>query len=157
MLMFSKQVFSGIFGVFLYFRFHNRLQCWIKPTKNTDNYWLALHFCDFTVTSPLQLLYRQCHLVRNNKTASVYIQYSIIYLLDCFYKTSVFLTQFLSLCICRNLLYVYPQRLNFVNRLTSARNITIKIQFMSGEDPGSAMCVSAVVHYLSLIFTLKLI
>ncbi|XP_040011298.1 dedicator of cytokinesis protein 8 isoform X4 [Xiphias gladius] len=35
--------------------------------------------------------------------------------------------------IYRNLLYVYPQRLNFVNRLTSARNITIKIQFMSGE------------------------
>ncbi|XP_074525840.1 dedicator of cytokinesis protein 8 [Halichoeres trimaculatus] len=36
--------------------------------------------------------------------------------------------------IYRNLLYVYPQRLNFVNRLTSAKNITIKIQFMSGED-----------------------
>ncbi|XP_030592976.1 dedicator of cytokinesis protein 8 isoform X1 [Archocentrus centrarchus] len=43
--------------------------------------------------------------------------------------------------IYRNLLYVYPQRLNFVNRLTSARNITIKIQFMSGEDPSSAMRV----------------
>ncbi|KAA8593008.1 hypothetical protein FQN60_018463 [Etheostoma spectabile] len=37
--------------------------------------------------------------------------------------------------VYRNLLYVYPQRLNLVNRLTSARNITIKIQFMSGEDP----------------------
>ncbi|XP_034548107.1 dedicator of cytokinesis protein 8 isoform X1 [Notolabrus celidotus] len=36
--------------------------------------------------------------------------------------------------IYRNLLYVYPERLNFVNRLTSAKNITIKIQFMSGED-----------------------
>nr|DBA28085.1 TPA: hypothetical protein GDO54_008494 [Pyxicephalus adspersus] len=35
----------------------------------------------------------------------------------------------------RNLLYVYPQRLNFANRLSSARNITIKIQFMCGEDP----------------------
>uniref|UniRef100_A0A3B4ZF89 Dedicator of cytokinesis 8 n=1 Tax=Stegastes partitus TaxID=144197 RepID=A0A3B4ZF89_9TELE len=43
--------------------------------------------------------------------------------------------------IYRNLLYVYPQRLNFVNRLTSARNITIKIQFMSGEDPSCAMPV----------------
>jgi len=42
----------------------------------------------------------------------------------------------------RNLLFVYPQRLNFVNRLTSARNITIKIQFMSGEDSASAMPVS---------------
>ncbi|XP_061881714.1 dedicator of cytokinesis protein 8 isoform X1 [Entelurus aequoreus] len=41
--------------------------------------------------------------------------------------------------IYRNLLYIYPQRLNFVNRLTSARNITIKMQFMSGEDPGSAL------------------
>uniref|UniRef100_A0A8C6V920 Dedicator of cytokinesis 8 n=1 Tax=Neogobius melanostomus TaxID=47308 RepID=A0A8C6V920_9GOBI len=42
---------------------------------------------------------------------------------------------------CRNLLYIYPQRLNFVNRLTSARNISIKIQFMSGEDPTSSMPV----------------
>uniref|UniRef100_A0A4W5KS02 Dedicator of cytokinesis 8 n=1 Tax=Hucho hucho TaxID=62062 RepID=A0A4W5KS02_9TELE len=42
----------------------------------------------------------------------------------------------------RNLLYVYPQRLNFVNRLTSGgRNITIKIQFMSGEDPSCVMPV----------------
>ncbi|XP_073322024.1 dedicator of cytokinesis protein 8 [Pagrus major] len=43
--------------------------------------------------------------------------------------------------IYRNLLFVYPQRLNFVNRLTSARNITIKIQFMSGEDPASSLPV----------------
>lgn len=43
--------------------------------------------------------------------------------------------------IYRNLLYVYPQRLNFVNRLTSARNITIKIQFMSGEDSSSSLPV----------------
>uniref|UniRef100_A0AAZ3R978 Dedicator of cytokinesis 8 n=1 Tax=Oncorhynchus tshawytscha TaxID=74940 RepID=A0AAZ3R978_ONCTS len=42
----------------------------------------------------------------------------------------------------RNLLYIYPQRLNFVNRLTSGgRNITIKIQFMSGEDPSCVMPV----------------
>ncbi|XP_077456006.1 dedicator of cytokinesis protein 8 isoform X1 [Stigmatopora argus] len=41
--------------------------------------------------------------------------------------------------IYRNLLFIYPQRLNFVNRLTSARNITIKIQFMSGEDPSCAL------------------
>ncbi|KAJ8414036.1 hypothetical protein AAFF_G00066340 [Aldrovandia affinis] len=43
--------------------------------------------------------------------------------------------------IYRNFLYVYPQRLNFMNRLTSARNITIKIQFMSGEDPSCALPV----------------
>uniref|UniRef100_A0A4W6C3P6 Dedicator of cytokinesis 8 n=1 Tax=Lates calcarifer TaxID=8187 RepID=A0A4W6C3P6_LATCA len=43
--------------------------------------------------------------------------------------------------IYRNLLYVYPQRLNFVNRLTSARNITIKMQFMSGEDPSCSLPV----------------
>ncbi|KAL3062786.1 hypothetical protein OYC64_002564 [Pagothenia borchgrevinki] len=43
--------------------------------------------------------------------------------------------------IYRNLLYVYPQRLNFVNRLTSARNITIKMQFMSGEDTSCALPV----------------
>ncbi|NXG40960.1 DOCK8 protein, partial [Psilopogon haemacephalus] len=41
--------------------------------------------------------------------------------------------------IYRNFLYVYPQRLNFANRLASARNITIKIQFMCGEDPSCAM------------------
>ncbi|POI34176.1 hypothetical protein CIB84_002072, partial [Bambusicola thoracicus] len=41
--------------------------------------------------------------------------------------------------IYRNLLYVYPQRLNFANRPASARNITIKIQFMCGEDPSCAM------------------
>lgn len=49
---------------------------------------------------------------------------------------------YLSLCLHRNLLFVYPQRVNFVNRLTSARNITIKIQFLSGEDPTSALPVS---------------
>ncbi|MCI4380885.1 hypothetical protein PGIGA_G00245190 [Pangasianodon gigas] len=39
-------------------------------------------------------------------------------------------------CIYRNLLFVYPQRLNFGHRtLTSAKNITIKIQFMNGEEP----------------------
>ncbi|XP_053727876.1 dedicator of cytokinesis protein 8 isoform X2 [Synchiropus splendidus] len=43
--------------------------------------------------------------------------------------------------IYRNLLYIYPQRLNFVSRLTSARNITVKIQFMSGEDPSTALPV----------------
>ncbi|XP_075683845.1 dedicator of cytokinesis protein 8 isoform X2 [Rhinoderma darwinii] len=41
----------------------------------------------------------------------------------------------------RNILYVYPQRLNFSNRLLSARNITIKIQFMCGEDAKSALPV----------------
>ncbi|XP_063106362.1 dedicator of cytokinesis protein 8 isoform X2 [Cavia porcellus] len=43
--------------------------------------------------------------------------------------------------VYRNLLYVYPQRLNFANKLTSARNITIKIQFMCGEDPSNALPV----------------
>ncbi|KAI6058179.1 Dedicator of cytokinesis protein 8 [Aix galericulata] len=43
--------------------------------------------------------------------------------------------------LVRNLLYVYPQRLNFANRPASARNITIKIQFMCGEDPSCAMPV----------------
>lgn len=57
----------------------------LNPQKNTDNYWLALHFSDITVASALQLLYRQCHLVRNNQTALVYIKYSIIYLFDCFF------------------------------------------------------------------------
>ncbi|XP_048395891.1 dedicator of cytokinesis protein 7 isoform X4 [Stegostoma tigrinum] len=41
----------------------------------------------------------------------------------------------------RNLLYVYPQSLNFANRQGSARNITVKVQFMSGEDQNNAMQV----------------
>ncbi|XP_056388862.1 dedicator of cytokinesis protein 7 isoform X16 [Hyla sarda] len=43
--------------------------------------------------------------------------------------------------IYRNILYVYPQSLNFANRQGSARNITVKVQFMSGEDPSNAMPV----------------
>uniref|UniRef100_A0AAY5F4T4 Dedicator of cytokinesis 8 n=1 Tax=Electrophorus electricus TaxID=8005 RepID=A0AAY5F4T4_ELEEL len=44
-------------------------------------------------------------------------------------------------CIYRNLLYVYPQRLNIGSRLASARNITVKIQFMNGEEASSALPV----------------
>uniref|UniRef100_A0A452S9G3 Dedicator of cytokinesis 7 n=1 Tax=Ursus americanus TaxID=9643 RepID=A0A452S9G3_URSAM len=40
-----------------------------------------------------------------------------------------------------NLLYIYPQSLNFANRQGSARNITVKVQFMYGEDPSNAMPV----------------
>ncbi|KAK2540532.1 Dock7 [Columba guinea] len=40
-----------------------------------------------------------------------------------------------------NLLYVYPQSLNFANRQGSARNITVKVQFMYGEDTSNAMPV----------------
>ncbi|ELW66799.1 Dedicator of cytokinesis protein 6 [Tupaia chinensis] len=39
----------------------------------------------------------------------------------------------------RNLLYIYPQSLNFANRQGSARNITVKVQFMYGEDLSNAM------------------
>ncbi|XP_053147840.1 dedicator of cytokinesis protein 6 isoform X4 [Hemicordylus capensis] len=41
----------------------------------------------------------------------------------------------------RNLLYIYPQSLNFSSRQGSVRNITVKLQFMAGEDPGQAMPV----------------
>uniref|UniRef100_A0A8C5C6Y2 Dedicator of cytokinesis 7 n=1 Tax=Gadus morhua TaxID=8049 RepID=A0A8C5C6Y2_GADMO len=41
----------------------------------------------------------------------------------------------------RNLLYVNPQSLNFANRQGSARNITVKVQFMNGEDPSNALPV----------------
>lgn len=34
-----------------------------------------------------------------------------------------------------------PQSLNFANRQGSARNITVKVQFMNGEDPNNAMPV----------------
>ncbi|XP_032821878.1 dedicator of cytokinesis protein 7-like isoform X7 [Petromyzon marinus] len=41
----------------------------------------------------------------------------------------------------RNLLHIYPQSLNFANRQGSARNIAVKVQFMSGEDVSNAMPV----------------
>ncbi|KAK0133802.1 Dedicator of cytokinesis protein 7 [Merluccius polli] len=41
----------------------------------------------------------------------------------------------------RNLLYVYPQSLNFNSRQGSVRNIAVKVQFMAGEDPSQAMPV----------------
>ncbi|KAL8164603.1 UNVERIFIED_CONTAM: Dedicator of cytokinesis protein 7 [Gekko kuhli] len=41
----------------------------------------------------------------------------------------------------RNLLYVYPQSLNFSSRQGSVRNIAVKLQFMAGEDPGQALPV----------------
>uniref|UniRef100_A0A671S093 Dedicator of cytokinesis protein 7-like n=1 Tax=Sinocyclocheilus anshuiensis TaxID=1608454 RepID=A0A671S093_9TELE len=39
----------------------------------------------------------------------------------------------------RNLLYVYPQSVNFSSRQGSVRNIAVKVQFMGGEDPSQAM------------------
>uniref|UniRef100_A0A8C7KKR7 Dedicator of cytokinesis 7 n=1 Tax=Oncorhynchus kisutch TaxID=8019 RepID=A0A8C7KKR7_ONCKI len=47
----------------------------------------------------------------------------------------------------RNLLYVNPHSLNFANRQGSARNITVKVQFMNGEDPNNAMQVCSDVLY----------
>ncbi len=44
--------------------------------------------------------------------------------------------------IHRNTLYVYPTHLNFSNRGGSARNISVKVQFMAGEDPAQALNVS---------------
>ncbi|XP_023204664.1 dedicator of cytokinesis protein 7-like isoform X1 [Xiphophorus maculatus] len=41
----------------------------------------------------------------------------------------------------RNLLYVYPQSLNFSSRQGSVRNIAVKVQFMAGEDPSQALPV----------------
>ncbi|KAL2101539.1 hypothetical protein ACEWY4_003300 [Coilia grayii] len=41
----------------------------------------------------------------------------------------------------RNLLYVYPQTVNFSSRQGSVRNIAVKVQFMAGEDPSQAMPV----------------
>uniref|UniRef100_A0A452IX44 C2 DOCK-type domain-containing protein n=1 Tax=Gopherus agassizii TaxID=38772 RepID=A0A452IX44_9SAUR len=39
----------------------------------------------------------------------------------------------------RNLLYVYPQSLNFSSRQGSMRNIAVKVQFLAGEDPSQAL------------------
>lgn len=64
---------------------------------------------------------------------------------------------FSSVLSFRNLLYVYPQSLNFANRQGSARNITVKVQFMNGEDPNNAMpvCIDEAIKLapnLSLVY-----
>ncbi|XP_067927943.1 dedicator of cytokinesis protein 7-like [Watersipora subatra] len=41
----------------------------------------------------------------------------------------------------RNLLYIYPQNVNFTNRPGSARNIAIKIQFVAADDEKRALPV----------------
>nr|XP_022315801.1 dedicator of cytokinesis protein 7-like isoform X2 [Crassostrea virginica] len=41
--------------------------------------------------------------------------------------------------VYRNLLYVYPRSLNFSNRQGSARNLAVKVQFMSGEEDKCAL------------------
>ncbi|KAM5232984.1 dedicator of cytokinesis protein 6 isoform 10-T10 [Hipposideros larvatus] len=41
----------------------------------------------------------------------------------------------------RNLLYVYPHSLNFSSRQGSVRNLTVRVQYMAGEDPSQALPV----------------
>lgn len=60
----------------------------------------------------------------------------------------------LPIVFVRNLLYINPQSLNFANRQGSARNITVKVQFMNGEDPSNAMPVSVDVLYLHTSVTM---
>uniref|UniRef100_A0A2K6U7W6 Dedicator of cytokinesis 6 n=1 Tax=Saimiri boliviensis boliviensis TaxID=39432 RepID=A0A2K6U7W6_SAIBB len=42
----------------------------------------------------------------------------------------------------RNLLYVYPHSLNFSSRQGSVRNLAVRVQYMTGEDPSQALPVS---------------
>lgn len=49
-----------------------------------------------------------------------------------------------NFCFCRNLLYVYPRSLNFSNRQGSARNLAVKVQFMSGEEDKCALKVGTI-------------
>ena len=50
----------------------------------------------------------------------------------------------------RNMLYVYPRTLNFSNRGGSARNITVKVQFLAGDDFGSGMEVINPIEIMSI-------
>ncbi len=56
---------------------------------------------------------------------------------------------------CRNLLYVYPEALNFANRQGSARNIAVKVQFMNGEEEQSALPVRLHFIFHSSIMNIK--
>ena len=73
--------------------------------------------------------------------------YKLCYKSWAYYDTFSDELDFLSV---RNLLYVNPQSLNFANRQGSARNITVKVQFMNGEDPSNAMPVC---HCLRIILS----
>ncbi len=135
----------------------------LKP-QVTVNYWLLGLFCVCTAALPVH--YWDVS-VQTVPSSDVYWNCFILFIwkgFACFFhviiKQEVPPALFLILCLCRNLLFVYPQRLTFVNRLTSARNITIKIQFMSGEDPTCCLPVSAAVFNLwshKTITTVKLI
>ncbi|ELK28718.1 Dedicator of cytokinesis protein 6 [Myotis davidii] len=46
----------------------------------------------------------------------------------------------------RNLLYVYPHSLNFSSRQGSVRNLTVRVQYMAGEDPSQALPVTLGEH-----------
>ncbi|XP_073686240.1 dedicator of cytokinesis protein 7 [Garra rufa] len=56
-------------------------------------------------------------------------------------KKGLIYSMFLLFSPFRNLLYVYPQSVNFSSRQGSVRNIAVKVQFMAGEDPSQAMPV----------------
>ena len=45
-------------------------------------------------------------------------------------------------CPRRSLLFVYPHSLNFSSRQGSVRNLTVRVQYMAGEDPSQALPVS---------------
>lgn len=79
-----------------------------------------------------------------NEVTDVFLGVCCLLTLDCSNNIIYNVPRFLCLCTClnfRNLLYVNPQSLNFANRQGSARNITVKVQFMNGEDPNNAMPV----------------
>lgn len=91
--------------------------------------------CQFDRTGP----FLHVVLIETSVSTSLWVHFQKLNLTVISFKTNM---NFIHFSISsRNLLYVYPQRLNFANRLTSARNITIKIQLMCGEDPTCAMPV----------------
>lgn len=76
-------------------------------------------------------------------TSSTGLSYSIAGLIEKGASFNLFLSLSLPL---RNLLYIYPQTVNFSSRQGSVRNIAVKVQFMAGEDPSQAMPVSHQSH-----------
>lgn len=98
-------------------------------------------FCDLKLNSAKNAVVYCCSIIVNNTAHPLCV---------------------LCLIFCRNLLYVYPQSLNFANRQGSARNITVKVQFMNGEDASNALPVRSnnktcditdttlYVHYITL-------
>jgi len=100
---------------------------------------LKIKVTSIKVSKTLQTLMGVCVIVLN---FVVYIIYRPL-INHCWFDWKGFVIECISPSLpLRNLLFIYPQTVNFNSRQGSVRNIAVKVQFMAGEDPSQAMPVS---------------